>query len=240
MANKTKAPFPVFPGKGVLTRDDNPNYAKAVLSADSTPGGIIIAMPGISPVTYPTTDVTTDPDTDRISFISSQTPYRIRELREDDGSWLSNYQTFLPLTALEALMEPQKAGDMATPDVNFDMPDESLDAFAYDDSVYVVGLLYTNGAGRWSRQDGVWVGLSPNDNTFEDPDMIVIEIDPTKANQFIAMYDQNYVTVTDAENYEDQSSALQIQNAENGLEIDSAASPNTVPETVNPENVTVQ
>lgn len=203
--SKKVAPnFPAFPGNGVLTRTDQPGYAQAVTNADSTSDGIILGLPGYSPVTFPTTDLTQDQSTGRLNFTSANTPYGIRELREDDGQWLSKYKTLLPLPALGALVGPGFSGDqVADPDDDLDTPDESLDAFAMDDSAYIVGVLYTNNAGQYARQDGDWVLLSPDDDTFSDPDLSVIQIDPTKADQFLSMYDQNYISVADAEQYED-------------------------------------
>lgn len=77
---------------------------------------------------------------------------------------------------------------------------ETLEARAANDSAYIVGLLYNNDSGTWSRIDGDWVLLAPEDEAYEDT--VVIEIDPDKASDFIKMYDDNYITVTDAEQYE--------------------------------------
>lgn len=236
---KTTKPYPIYPGYGVLTRDDAPNYTQAVTGVTQTDDTLSVSMPGLSPVIYPSTNITTDPNTGRLSFISSNTPYRVRELSEDDGSWLSSYKTFLPQTALEALMGPIDLGDadpMATPDINLDMPPETLDAFAFDDSVYIVGLLYTNTSGRYSRQDGDWMLLSPDDDTFQNPQMVAIEINPPSANQFIQMYDQNYVTVTDAEQYENPASAALTQAALQAL----APTPDTTPAGLLPAPVQAQ
>lgn len=205
MANKKTIPvYPAFPGHGVLTRDDDTQFAEVVSRADTTPDGVIVQLPGKAPVNYATDEVTADQKTGRLAFTSTGTPFRIRELREDDGEWLSRYKTLLPLPALDALVEPGTTGDnVATPDITLTVADESLDAFASDDSVYVVGIVYTNSAGRYTRVDGDWVLLAGDDDTFEDDDLSVITLDPAKANQFLAMYDQNYVTVADAQRFED-------------------------------------
>jgi hypothetical protein len=205
MAKKTKTipVFPAFPGHGVLTRDDEPTAAEAVVRADSTKDGLIIHMPGISPVTYPSKDLTVDQKTGRLTFTSAATRYRLRELREDDGVWLSKYKTLLPLPALGALVEPGTSGDqVASPDDSNNIQNETLDAFATEDSVYIVGVVYTNSAGRWVREGGDWLLLSGSDTTFSGDDLIVITVDPRKADQFLDMFDQNFVTVTDAERYE--------------------------------------
>jgi hypothetical protein len=209
MAKKKIAPdYPAFPGHGVLTRDDDSSYAEAVRHATSTEEGLEVQHPRLSSVTYPTDNLTIDQKTGRLSFISSATPYGIRELREDDGAWLSKYKTLLPISALNGLIGYDSGEDVANPEDDLTQPDESLDAFATDTSPYVVGVVYTNNAGRWSREGGDWVLLSPTDTTFdadEDTDLTVITIDPDRADDFLRSYDQNYVSVNDAEKFEDDN-----------------------------------
>lgn len=207
MAPKKKiAPdFPAFPGHGVLTRDDDPSYSEGVVRADSTAEGLVVRHPRLASVTYPTDNLTIDQKTGRLSFISSAAPYGIRELREDDGEWLSKFKTYLPLTALHGLIgsdSGDEVADLSTDDLT--APDETLDAFATDGSPYIVGIVYTNTAGRWSREGGDWVLLGGDDDTFssDNDDLSVISIDPERADDFLNMYDQNYVTVTDAERFE--------------------------------------
>ncbi len=198
--------YPAFPSNGVLYRADDPDYAQAVVRADAVNGGLDIHMPGISPVKYPSDDVTVDGNTGRLNFTSTGTPFGIRELREDDGSWLSRYKTLLPLPALGSLIG--RVGDaegMATANPNDAR--ETLDAYSTEDSPYIVGVLYTNNAGRWSREGGDWIPVSPDDATFStnDDDLIVTPIDPDRADQFLSMFDQNYVSVADAERFEQTS-----------------------------------
>lgn len=204
MADKNLQVFPLFDQAGVLTRDDDPAFHQAVSGVYSTPDNLVVGMPGVSPVNFPSTNITVNGTTGRLGFISSDTPYRVRELREDDGEWLSRYKTLLPLEALEALVGPMETGEDVDNEDNSGAPSESLDAYSLDDSVYIVGLVYTNTAGRWTRIDGDWVLMSPTDDTFDD--MVVTTIEPSKADQFIQLYDNNFVTVQDAEQYEDSSS----------------------------------
>ena len=95
-------------------------------------------------------------------------------------------------------------------------PDETLDAYATADSPYLVGLVYTNAVGRWSRVDGDWVLLASDDDTFNDMD--VFEIDPDRGQEFIDQYDSNFVSVTDAEQYESAES----EGSPDDLSMDSA------------------
>jgi len=206
MAKNNIKPFPTFPGQGVLTRTDDPEFALPVREAWSIPGALRVSHPVVGDVEYKTGDVSIDGTTGRIAFTTDGAPYGIRELREDDGSWLSAYKTLLPLSALESLVGRVGSGEtVANPEDDLNTPDETLDAYATDDSPYVVGVLYTNNAGRWARQGGDWVLLGANDTTFEsdeDTDFQVIPIDPDKADQFLNDYDQNYISVDDVSKYE--------------------------------------
>lgn len=203
MAKKNSVPetYPAFPRAGVLTRDDQPEYAQALTRADSEKGLLRVSLAGLSPVTFPTESITADQNTGRLSFISSNTPYRIRELREDDGEWLSKYKTYLPIEALYALVSPTAPGDDLTSPRTAALSGapETLDAYSMDDSVYIVGVVYTNSQGRWSRIDGDWILLSPTDDSYAG--MSVTHIDPDQADTFLDFYDQNYVSITDAEKY---------------------------------------
>lgn len=208
MATNDNESYPAFPGQGVLTRADNADYVQAVTNAVSTKDGLVVGMPGVSPVTFPTSDLTVDQTTGRLRFTSADTPYKIRELREDDGSWLSKYKTLLPLPSVGALIGSGFTGDyqMAAPNDDSSLGDETLDAFSTSDSPYIVGVLYTNAAGRYAREDGAWVLLAPDDDTFSDDDLATIQIDPDRADDFLDAYDQNYISVEDAAQYEDPNS----------------------------------
>ena len=128
-----------------------------------------------------------------IYFRSKGAEYVVRELRDNDGLWLSKYGVSLPEEALGELI--QIGGHVGS--------GEQFTAVATEESPYVVGLLYHNSGGTYSRQDGFWVQLAENDTTFDS--MIPIGIDPEKANAFLKLYDKNYVSVSDAEAYESRS-----------------------------------
>ncbi len=194
--------YPVYPFMGVLTQDEVPNTARLILAATASPGKDQIQILNDTGKTeeHDSTDITVDPETARMSFVSDGNKYRIREPRESDGSWLSKYKTSLPVEAIRAFT---LRGDSMN-------PDETLDAFATDDSPYLVGLVYTNGVGRWSRIDEDWVLLAPTDDTFAE--MNVFEIDPERAQEFIDLYDSSYVSITDAEQYESAESEGSVED----------------------------
>lgn len=198
--------YPVFPFIGILTETGEPSSARLIKAAAASMDHSTLSI--LNDVglmeDHETTSITVDPITARMEFVSDGKNYRIREPRESDGRWLSKYKVTLPTDALRAFTI---RGDSMN-------PDETLDAYATEDSPYIIGLVYTNGVGRWSRVDGDWVLLSPTDDSFDEGD--VFEIDPERADEFISLYDSNYVSVTDAEQYESaESEELDAQSDNN-------------------------
>ena len=187
----------LFPRYGVITKAGDPAFADAVLRVTGTqPGssGIVnVALPDKTNVEYNCDQITQDTITGRLEFASDGETYRIRELREDDGEWLSSLKVSLPIFALTGLIN--QGATMAT---NTGL--ETFTAYALDDSVYVVGLIYSNGIGRWSRVDGDWNLLSSTDDIFSTS--VAMDLDPKKADEYIDLFDKNYVTITDTEAYE--------------------------------------
>jgi len=143
-------------------------------------------------------------DTGRIRFRVYDTDYMDREFRESDGRYVSEYRTSLPTEALERLIISQMESNRvamfgATP--TMDISPEHLAAYSMDDSAYVLGLVYSVAGDRWVRIDDDWILMSPDDDTFSE--MVVMNIDPVKADEFIKLFDRNFVTVTTASKYED-------------------------------------
>jgi hypothetical protein len=184
--------YPVFPTLGVLTEKGNPASARLIIAASAANDQTKLQILNDVGKTekHDTVSITVDPITDRISFESDGKTYGIREPRESDSKWLSKYKVTLPIEAIRAFA-------IRGEHMN---PDETLDAFASEDSPYVVGVVYTNGVGRWSRIDGDWVLLAPDDDAFDD--MEVFEIDAERGEDFLDLYDSNYVSVSDAAQYE--------------------------------------
>lgn len=200
MAEKNIPTVRLTEGPTVLTRDDDTSYAEVVLEVWGTPDNLVITFPGKDPVNFPVRNLTRSEKTGRLSFISSDTPYRIREFREDDGQWLSKYRTDLPIPALVALAETESPGaDVSVVD-DQSGPLETLEAFSSETSPFILGVLYTNSLGTWSRIEGDWVQTVPNDEELDG--MILTPIDFNRAKEFLAFYDRNYVTLADAEEYE--------------------------------------
>jgi hypothetical protein len=199
---------PVFAKYGVLFRKDGTGEPKPVLGAffdENQPeaDGLFVDFAGDQLGFFPIegNGITTDEKTGTISFESYDNEYTIRELREEDGVWLSDLRVPLSVEILDTLIDQLRRNNpMNYLSGGEGLQEESLEARAANDSAYIVGLLYSNDSGTWARIDGDWALLSPTDETYEDT--VVIEIDPDKASEFIKMFDDNYITVTDAEQYE--------------------------------------
>lgn len=183
----------IFPTAGVLTKIGDGDFGVPIQKAYVVGDTLTTVNADGSETPYTAENVSEEGKTGRIVFRADDAEYRIRELREDDGYWMSKYKTLLPVSALQSLInQNSKDTDMDTPEI--------LSAYATDESVYVIGLVYENDLGRWVRIDGDWSLMAEDDKTFMDK--IAIEIDPERADDFIELYDKNYVTVTDTENYE--------------------------------------
>ena len=183
----------IFPTMGVLTKVGDPEFGVPIQKAYVVGDTLTTVNDDGSETPYAAENVSEEGKTGRIIFRADNADYRIRELREDDGYWMSKYKTLLPVGALQLLInQKSKDTDMDTSEI--------LSAYANDNSVYVIGLVYENDLGRWLRIDGDWSLMDEEDKTFMDS--IAIEIDPERADDYIELYDKNYVTVTDTEDYE--------------------------------------
>lgn len=202
----------------ILTIEGDAAYALPLIRVDYDDTSVTTTDPAGAEVVYPCVSVSFDRGTGRLYFVSEGTKYRVRDIVEDDGQWLSKYHTLLPIAAIEQIIS---GGKVSATDLSG--PDETIDAYALDDSAFVLGLLYTNDSGRWSRVGGDWVLLDPNDETFDDMDS-VFTIDPDRTDEFLELYDNNFVSVDDAEAYE----APEVEEPEESEEVE----PETVQEPV--------
>ena len=130
-------------------------------------------------------DITTDKNTGIIKFSTLSADYTVRELREEDGIWLSFYRIPLPVSVLKQnLKKIMEKNPMAA---DADTPVEELYACTFVGDDVVVGLLYDNDFGRYARIGGDWVLMSELDGAFDD--IIAVPIDPEKADEFLELYD---------------------------------------------------
>lgn len=187
----------VYPRVGVLTGGDSPPRGVQRINGDNKK--ITVTLSGGSKTNFELERVTQDINTARMNFVSDGVQYAVRELREQDGLWLSPFKTDLPLEVLESIIN--RGDGMAV--------SENLYAYAIEDSPYIVAVVYTDSVGRWSRVDGTWTVVPATDNRYDSEQLEVLPIDPDKADDFLNLYDRNFVTVSDAEQYESADSEEQ-------------------------------
>lgn len=77
--------------------------------------------------------------------------------------------------------------------------DEKMFAFQIPDEDTIYGVLYINRFGAFIRANGSWVGVTPDDATFEDT--IPYEVNPETVDQFLSEFDSGELLVDDAEPY---------------------------------------
>lgn len=196
----------VFGKYGVIVKQGDDGYAryvtKAYLDADNFDYLTVegdFQQPSVYPVDVE--DILVNKNTGIIKFEAFGASYLIRELREEDGYWLSQYKTSLPVEALEQIIRREGVVNrMAYMSNSSILPDdEKVYALAYPDSDYVIAVVYDNEVARYSRIDGDWVLVSPVDPTYNDT--IAIEIDFDKADEFLELFDESTLTVGEAEKY---------------------------------------
>jgi hypothetical protein len=136
-------------------------------------------------------DITTDKNTGIIKFSTLSSDYTVRELREEDGIWLSFYRIPLPVSVLKQnlkrIMEKNPMAEDA------DIPAESLYACVFAGDDVVIGVLYDNGQGNYARVGGDWVLMNDTDPAFDD--IIAVPINPEMSDQFLEVYDTKVLTL---------------------------------------------
>lgn len=186
---------------GILTREDDDDFALPIRSVETRKDGVTFTGQTGDTNSYPATGVTWATTDGTLTFDTDGVKHTLRSPREDDGEWLSKYKTWLPVEAVNKLISGGNVADTIG-------QTEDLTAYAMDDSPYILGLVYTNAAGTWVRVDNDWVLMSPEDRTFSG--MTSISIDPERAQDFLKLYDNNFVTIDDADEFEDPALSAPI------------------------------
>lgn len=180
----------VYGNYGVLTSQGQPPRAISEARVSGSPKVLTFDGNLDTSERWPVTKLNIFQRSGTMYFRSNGVEYTVRELRDNDGLWLSKYGVLLPEEALTALIQIGGYVDS----------NEQFMAVATEDSPYIVATLYSNGSGTYSRQDGQWIKLAENDTTFDS--MIPMAVDSSKAHEFLDLYDNNFVSVSDAQKYE--------------------------------------
>lgn len=131
-------------------------------------------------------------NSDRLVLVSKTVKYNWRPPREADGIWLSSLRVPIPVEAMSTIATGDEMENL-----------ENLSAYSSGDSPYVLGVVYTTPDGRWVRSSGSFLPIAEDDTTYADMDRI--DIDPARSKDFLDLYDRNYVTVSDAIGFEQES-----------------------------------
>ncbi len=178
---------PLRSDPGVITAPgQEPKFATALLVSDDGNDVRIVSASGVEP--FKVARIDQDANSDRLVLVTKKIKYNWRPPREADGIWLSKFKIPVPVEALPSIAPGET---VAT---------EVLSAFSSGDSPYVLGVVYETAAGQWVRSGGQFLPIAGDDTTYADMDRIVI--DPSKAKEFLDLYDKNYVAVSDAVGFE--------------------------------------
>lgn len=131
-----------------------------------------------------------------VQFSSDRGNFQIRPFIESDGYWISDYEIDLPLSVVTKLAVDAEGND--------NMPyledkRESLMAFQLPEDDYIYGLLYVTKYGPFIRKNGSWLGVSPNDGTFDDT--VAYQVNAETAEKLVGMFDEGNLKVEEASSY---------------------------------------
>jgi hypothetical protein len=197
----------LWPSKGVLSRlgEDSGTTAFEYAYFDSENFGYLtFASSNAIPLIFEVEeqDLKKKESNNTISFQSSEYNYLIRNLREEDGIWMSNYRIPLPVEVLEKIIDQASESMYMAYRNDYNPKEELLVALALPDSDFIYGLMYSSESGDWIRVNSDWLLMSPVDNTFEDS--VALPISPDRAEEYIEKYDSEKLTISDTEPYEEK------------------------------------
>lgn len=178
---------PLKTDPGVLTAPGTePIFVSALMANEEESEIQYLGIDGVGSIKVARID--RDPNSARLVLITKKIKYTWRPVREADGIWASDFRIPLPVEAII---------DIATGD---SVETEILSAYSSGDSPYILGVTFETADGQWVRSGGTFLPMVADDTTYADMDRIVI--DPSRAKDFLDLYDKNYVTVSDATDYE--------------------------------------
>ena len=156
----------------VLTEDDQ----KAVEYVDGSQESFPPKQGSIEQYTYGIVLFTTEDDEQ----------YVIRQITEEDGSWISTLKMSLPVIALQYLLtKPEGTADM--PYLADEL--EKLIALKSPDNDSIVSIMYLNRYGAFVRVNESWVSIAPSDTSLEGTNPY--NVNAETAEEFVEMYDSD-------------------------------------------------
>jgi hypothetical protein len=192
----------LYPTHGVLEKDGEFPDSQLITSASTDPSGNVIAKySNGSSESFPTDSGNLEPySAGIVKFKSSKGgKHRIRPVVDTDGLWASSYGTALPPQAIVNLHKPPASSDGSSKMPYLQDNQETMVAFTGEDDDQILGILYINKFGGYIRQDGSWIGVSPDDDSFNETTPYYVT--PGGADDFIRMFDSGPVTTEQAAQY---------------------------------------
>jgi len=194
----------IFDGYRVVThvdRETGEKMARVANGITAHQGDAVVTISywmGNDPNFQVISDITTDKNTGIIKFSTLSSDYTVRDLREEDGIWLSYYRIPLPVSVLKQnLKRITEKNPMAA---DADAPVEELYACVFAGDDVVIGVLYDNEQGRYARVGGDWVLMNDADPAFDD--IIAVPINPEMSDQFLEIYDTKVLTLASLKPFE--------------------------------------
>lgn len=208
----SKSVEPLFGSTGVMEVTGPAEYNTAITEAyfDNSAewGGLYVVLPTAEIKYFELTKSQVSQDAGVTKSLVFQdvdgSSYFIRRVSDADGTWMSKYQTELPVEVLQKkiLTDSAPAVEML---LKVDLPValpffESLVFYYAEGSDNVLELTYLSSAGTYFRQDATWK-LSDLDSAKYD-EMYVLEVDPTRAPDAVDAFDEkDLMSVQDATKY---------------------------------------
>ena len=126
-------------------------------------------------------------------FTYNGTPHLLRELDEEDGLWMSNYKTELPIPVLQQMIvtkSRRQIEQLTGIEIPEGLPEfEALYVYHEPKSDKVLAIIYMSSYGIFSRNDADWQDV--NLRLPELQNLTTEDVDPLKANELINLYDDN-------------------------------------------------
>lgn len=125
--------------------------------------------------------------------------YVVRPIDDLDGEWASEFRIPLPITAIPTLLRPNKETETNMP--YLEDANEALIAIKSPQTESLVGVMYLNKSGAFTRMNGMWTAISPTHTAFDG--MTPYNVLPETAQEFIDAFDNGASEFTDVEKYLD-------------------------------------
>lgn len=125
--------------------------------------------------------------------------YVVRPVDDLDGAWASKFKVALPPQAIPTLLRPNK--ETETPMPYLENEDEALIALKSPETSSLVGVMYLNRTGAYTRLNGIWTAISPNHTAFDG--MTPYNVKPETAQEFIDAFDNGASEFADVETFLD-------------------------------------